>query len=63
MIIYQIYLLVGGFPAKSVSSRISQNIFFPMIVNKSFPFIFWKGSVSKPGYTFNIVCWEPGEYN
>ena len=32
IIIYQIYqLLVGGFPEKFVSSRISQNIFFHMI--------------------------------
>ena len=32
MIIYQIYQLVGGFPAKFVSSRTSQNIFFHMLV-------------------------------
>ena len=32
--------LVGGFPSKFVSSRISQNIFFHMIGNKSFHFIF-----------------------
>ena len=31
---------VGGFPAKFISSRISQNIFFHMIGNKSFHFIF-----------------------
>ena len=43
MIIYQIYQLVGGFPAKCASSRISQNIFFHMIGNKSFHFIFWEG--------------------
>ena len=41
LIIYQIYQLVGGFSAKFVSSRISQNIFFHMIgINKSFHFIF-----------------------
>ena len=40
MIIYQIYQLVGGFLAKFVSSRISQNIFFHMIDNKSFHLIF-----------------------
>ena len=39
MIIYQIYQLVGVFPATFVSSRISQNIFFHMIGNKSFHFI------------------------
>ena len=49
MIIYQIYQLVGGFPAKFVSSRIIQNIFFHMIGNKSFHFIFWEGVVSKTG--------------
>ena len=44
IIIYQVYQLVGGFPAKFVSSRISQNIFFHMIGNnKSFHFIFWEG--------------------
>ena len=50
MITYQIYELVGGFPAKFLSSRISQNIFFHMIGNKSFHFIFfWEGGVSKTG--------------
>ena len=49
MIIYQIYKLVGGFPAKFASSRIGQNIFFHMIGNKSFHFIFWEGGVSKTG--------------
>ena len=43
MIIYQIYQLVGGFAAKFVSSRISQNIFFHMIGNKRFNFIFERG--------------------
>ena len=43
MIIYHIYQLVGGFPTKFVSSRIIKNIFFHMIGNKSFHFIFWKG--------------------
>ena len=32
-LIYQIYQLVGGFPAKLLSSCISQNIFFHMIGN------------------------------
>ena len=45
MIIYQIYQLVGRFPAKFVSSRISLNIFFHMIGNKSFHFIFWEGGL------------------
>ena len=49
IISYQIYQLVGGFPAKFVSSRISQNIFFHMIGNKSFHFIFWNGGVSNTG--------------
>ena len=49
MIIYQIYQSVGGFPAKFVSSRISQKIFFHMIGNKSFHFIRWEGGVSKTG--------------
>ena len=49
VIIYQIYQLVGGFPAKLVLSGISQNIFFHMIGNKSFHFIFWEGRVSKTG--------------
>ena len=40
IIIYQIYQLVGGFPAKFVLSRISRNIFFHMIGNESFHFIF-----------------------
>ena len=39
-LIYQIYQLVGGFLAKLLSSYISQNIFFHMIGNKSFHFIF-----------------------
>ena len=47
MIIYQIYQLVDGFPAKFVSSHISQNIFFHTIGNKSFDFIFWEGGISK----------------
>ena len=49
VIIYQIYQLVGGFPAKFESSRISQNIFFHMNGNKSFHFIFWERGVSKIG--------------
>ena len=49
MIIYQIYQLEGGFPAKFGLSRISQNLFFHMIGNKSFHFIFWEGGVSKTG--------------
>ena len=55
MIIYQIYQLVGGFPSKFVSSRISQNIFFHMIGNKSFHFIFGRGgggAFPKLVYTF-----------
>ena len=40
ILIYQIYQYVGGFSAKFVSSRISQNIFFHTIGNKSFHFIF-----------------------
>ena len=43
MIINQIYQLVGGFPVNFLSSRISQNIFFHMIGNKSFHFISWEG--------------------
>ena len=43
IIIYQLYQLVGGFPSKFVSSHISQNIFFHMIGNKSFHFIFERG--------------------
>ena len=55
MIIYQLYQLVGGFPAKFVSSHISQNIFFHMIGNKSFHFIFLRGGGAFPKlvYTFN----------
>ena len=49
IIIYQIYQLVGGFSAKFVWSRICQNVFFHMIGNKSFHFIFWEGGVSKTG--------------
>ena len=52
IIIYQIYQLVGSFPAKFVSSRIGQNIFFHMIGNKSFHFIFWEGDISKLVNTF-----------
>ena len=47
--IYQIYQLVDGFPAKFVSSRISQNTFFHMIGNKGFHFVFWEGGVSNHG--------------
>ena len=47
--IYQIYQLVGGFPAKCVSSRTSQNIFIHMIGNQSFHLIFLRGGVSKTG--------------
>ena len=43
------YQVVGGFPAKLVSSRISKKIFFHMIGNKSFRFIFGEGGVSKTG--------------
>ena len=39
-LIYQIYQLVGGFPAKMLSSCISQIIFFHMIGNKELPVIF-----------------------
>ena len=49
MIIYQIYQLVGSFPAKFVSSCISQNIFFHMPGNTRFRFIFWEKGVSKTG--------------
>ena len=49
IIFYQIYQLVGGFSEKFVSLRISQYIFFHMIGNKSFHFIFWEGGVSKTG--------------
>ena len=56
MIIYQIYQLVGSFPAKFVSSGISQNIFFHMIGNKSFHFIFWEGGVSKTGLYLKSCC-------
>ena len=50
IIIYQIYQLVGGFSAKFVSSRISQNIYLShdkLIGNKSFHFTFSEGGVSK----------------
>ena len=47
--IYQIYELVGGFPAILLSSCISQNIFFHMIGNESFHFIFWNWGVSNTG--------------
>ena len=43
MIIYRVNQLVGSFPAKFVSSRISQTTFFHMIGNKSFHFIFFEG--------------------
>ena len=49
MIIYQICQLVGGFPAKFVSSRCSQNIFFHMIGIKSFHLIFLDGAFPKTG--------------
>ena len=49
IISYQIYQLVGGFSAKFVSSRISQNMLFHMIGNKNFHFIFWERGVSKTG--------------
>ena len=52
-----IYQLLGGFSAKFVSSRISQNIFFYMIGNKSFHFIFWNGAFPKLVFTF-----KEGEY-
>ena len=48
-LIYQIYQLVGGFPAKLLSSCIGQNIFFHMIGNKSFHLIFWNWGVSNTG--------------
>ena len=47
IIIYQIYQLVGGFPARFVSSRISQNIFFH--------FIFLEGASPKLVFTFNVI--------
>ena len=53
MIIYQIYQLVGGFPAKFVSLRISQIIFFHIIGNKSFHFFFEKGAFPKLVFPFN----------
>ena len=54
MIIYQKYQLVGRFPAKFVSPRISQNTFFHMIGNKSFRFLFERGIFPKLVYTFNF---------
>ena len=55
IIIYQIYQLVGGFPAKFVSSlRISQNIFFHMIGNKSFHFIFCEGAFPNWSIPLNV---------
>ena len=48
-VISQIYHLVGSFLAKLLSSRTSQNIFFHVIGNNSFHFIFWEGVVSKTG--------------
>ena len=49
IILYHIYQLVGSFSAKFVSLhvRISQNIFFHIIGNKSFHFIFWEGPFKK----------------
>ena len=47
MITYQIYQLVGGFSAKFVSSRISQNIFFHMIIRASISFE--RGAFPKTG--------------
>ena len=41
-LIYQIYQLVGSFPANLLSSCISQNIFFHIIGNKELPFHFLK---------------------
>ena len=39
IILYQMYQLVGGFPAKFVPSRISQNIFFTwLVIRTSFSF-------------------------
>ena len=50
--IYQIYELVGGFPANFLSSCISQNIFFHMIGNESFHFIFEIGAFPILVFTF-----------
>ena len=61
MIIYQIYQLVGGFPAKFVSSCISQNIFFHMIHNRASTSFFERGGGGGGGlfpklvYTFNVT--------
>ena len=55
-LIYQIYQIVGGFPANFVSSCIIQNIFFHMIGNKSFHFIFWNWGVSDTGlYLYHLI--------
>ena len=56
-LIYQIYQLVGGFPAKLLSSCISQNIFFHMIGDKSFHFIFWNWGVSNTGLYLKGNVW------
>ena len=51
-LIYQIYQLVSGFPAKILSSCISQNILFHMIGNKSLHFIFWNWAFPILVFTF-----------
>ena len=51
-LIYQIYQLVGGFPAKFLSSCIIQNISFHIIGNKSFHFIFEIGAFPILVFTF-----------
>ena len=55
----QIYELVGGFPANLLSSCISQNIFFHMIGNESFPFHFLKlGRLPILVFTFKVYNYD-----
>ena len=55
--IYQIYELVGGFPANFLSSCIKtcQNIFFHMIGNESFHFIFEIGAFPRKKWSFKEI--------
>ena len=44
MITYQMYQLVGGFPAKCVASRVSQNIYFTWLVIRTSISFFERGN-------------------
>ena len=58
IIIYKIYQLVGGLPAKFVSPRISRNIFFRMIGNKIFQ---WRRFQNWSLPLMFIICNPKGE--